>query len=378
MEGHTTDSLYNPPACLYTALVRTIPPLLLALVCCCCSSPGSPGSTAPASLTAGQETLPFFGTRSEANKHLQQVGRSCPPRITLHVVGGLDEAFCDNACALLNRQVGAWCHQYRAIGNEVSIDINYTDYCLMLAVHEGHMPVSRLSAEQARAYSKAQQIVAEAKAAHRDDYGLALALHDRIVINSSYRESVSDGNHVCGILLHGSGLCESYAGTYYLLARMAGLDCRYVIGFTKETRHAWNIVRLNGQWTHVDCTYDDPLPDLRDKPLRHYFGMNDATIAQSHRWERGNYPACTSDKLWYMTRHSQRFATLDAMAAALVARAEKEGGSPSMDGYVEELARDPQRASALLQAAVHKHRRSLSLEQSSGKATAGFVTLSCH
>ncbi len=354
--------------------------LALALGCTSCSSTEAPaGQPAPAQTQAqaqAQAQKTFSGSRAEVEAHLASAILPCPAQVSVRVTDGLDKAFCERACDILNRLTGAWCYHYSARGDELAIDIRYTDYALMLAVHEGRIPASRLSPAQAEAYGLARRIVAEARAAHADDYGLALALHDTIVLRARYRDKVSPEGHASGLLLQGEGLCECYAGCYYLLARMAGLQCLYVEGTTKGTGHVWNLVRLGGQWVHVDCTYDDPTPDRQGKALRHYFGMDDATIAKSHRWDRRNYPACPDDSLWYPKAHIPRFATVDAMAAALLAQASEPGGKDSLEGYVEEVARQPQRAAALLRTAVDKYRRSMSLEQGSDRATAGFITLS--
>ncbi len=326
-------------------------------------------------VAAGAAAAVFTGTRTEALAHLGRIAPSCPVRVSLELSNGLDEAFCKQACATLNAQTGAWCHHYRTQGSRLTISISYTDYCLMLGVHEGRLPATRLSPAQAKAYARAREMAEQAAAAHSDDYGRALALHDRLALDNEYSERVSPEGHVCSLMLDGKGLCECYAGSYYLLARMAGLECRFVEGETKGTGHVWNLVRLGGQWVHVDCTYDDPTPDRKGQVLRHYFGMDDATIAHSHRWKRADHPACTDGSLWYPRRHSPRFDTLDAMAAALIGRAAQEGDPDTMEAYVEEVAQHPKHAKARLQAAVNKHRRSMVLEQDSTPVMAGYVTL---
>ncbi len=351
--------------------------LTLALTASCSGShknaaapPAAPA--APAAVTA-KVPLPFKGTRAQAETYLREAILSCPESISLQVLGGVDEDFCDHACNILNELTGAWCYRYSARGEELTIDIRYTDYALMLGVHEGRLPASRLSAAQTLAYARA--IVAEAMASHSDAYELALALHDYLALNCRYIENAGEEGHTTSLLLRGQGLCENYAGTYYLLARMAGLDCLYVEGRTKGTGHVWNLVRLGGQWVHVDCTYDDPTPDRPGKVQRHYFAMDDATIAKSHQWDRDRYPACPANSLWYPAAHIPHFATVDDMVLALLTQADAPGGGDSLEGYVEELARQPQRASALLREAVDRYRRSMSLEQSSDSAMAGFITL---
>ena len=43
--------------------------------------------------------------------------------------------------------------------------------------------------------------------------------------------------------------------------------------------HAWNLVQLDGQWYHVDVTWDDPAPDRYGQVLHDYFLVTDQEIS---------------------------------------------------------------------------------------------------
>ena len=52
--------------------------------------------------------------------------------------------------------------------------------------------------------------------------------------------------------------------------------------------HEWNAVRINGQWLHVDCTWDDPGigGDLNSgNECWHYFMIESARIARERTWD---------------------------------------------------------------------------------------------
>ena len=61
-------------------------------------------------------------------------------------------------------------------------------------------------------------------------------------------------------LAEGYTVCQGYALLIYRLMLMAGLDCRYITGDAGGP-HAWNIVKLDGVYYHVDATWDDPIMD---------------------------------------------------------------------------------------------------------------------
>ncbi|MBW3092297.1 hypothetical protein KIH79_04890 [Bifidobacterium sp. 82T10] len=60
-------------------------------------------------------------------------------------------------------------------------------------------------------------------------------------------------------MVTGKGVCMSYAYGYQALAKAAGLDTRVVSGYVSGTKagHAWNYVKVDGQWLFVDATWDD-------------------------------------------------------------------------------------------------------------------------
>ena len=56
----------------------------------------------------------------------------------------------------------------------------------------------------------------------------------------------------------GRGVCQAYALAFIALARGAGLEADFVA--SEVMNHAWNHVRVDGVWYHVDVTRDDPIP----------------------------------------------------------------------------------------------------------------------
>ena len=56
----------------------------------------------------------------------------------------------------------------------------------------------------------------------------------------------------------GRGLCQAYALAFLALCRGVGLEADLVVSEAMD--HAWNHVRVEGVWYHVDVTRDDPVP----------------------------------------------------------------------------------------------------------------------
>ena len=68
---------------------------------------------------------------------------------------------------------------------------------------------------------------------------------------------------VTGTLLDGKAVCAGYAKTMQYLANLCGIECAYCRGLCfgsgkrKGEYHAWNIVKLDGEYYHLDTTWCD-------------------------------------------------------------------------------------------------------------------------
>ncbi len=137
---------------------------------------------------------------------------------------------------------------------------------------------------------KVNQIVSTMITESMSDYTRALVLHDWLIYNANYDYSYTHYD-AAGVLLYGSGVCDSYARAYQMLCTAAGLECIIVTGTATGENgtesHAWNLVKLGGVWYHVDCTWDDP--NEGGGYERHtYFCLDDETMAKDHFWNRSD------------------------------------------------------------------------------------------
>lgn len=50
------------------------------------------------------------------------------------------------------------------------------------------------------------------------------------------------------------GDCAGISSAFYVLCKKNKIPCRYVIGWTEDSCHAWNRVKIGGRWYYVDAT----------------------------------------------------------------------------------------------------------------------------
>lgn len=123
------------------------------------------------------------------------------------------------------------------------------------------------------------------------------AIHDYIVENVQYDTSLTRYS-AYNALSEGKTVCQGYALLTYKMLNQAGVECKIISGYATsggETEsHAWNLVRLNGKWYHLDCTWDDPVPDVKGRVTYDYYNITDSQISKDHIWDTSAYPAATT------------------------------------------------------------------------------------
>lgn len=141
------------------------------------------------------------------------------------------------------------------------------------------------------------------------NYEKILKAHDYIILNSRYDERLEsegsvppESNSSYGVLALGVGVCEGYAKAFKHLLDVLNIESMIVVGTSRDENHAWNLVKIDGEYYHIDPTWNDPVTNDGSDILRHnYFNLSDKKISKTHIWDRDKYPPANSDKYNYFT-----------------------------------------------------------------------------
>ncbi len=160
---------------------------------------------------------------------------------------------------------------------------------------------------------KAEQIISTVIIPGMSDFEKILEIHDYIVENASYDTDIHlvgevppESHSAYGVLIRGTGVCESYAKALKLLLDRLNMESILVSGIADGEAHAWNMVKIGGDYYHVDTTWNDPVMKDGTDVLRHdYFNITDAEISATHTWDRHAYPACTATTYNYHHYYGQ-------------------------------------------------------------------------
>lgn len=124
--------------------------------------------------------------------------------------------------------------------------------------------------------------------ADRGDYEKELYLHDALVRLADYSDGGVNANTAAGALVDRNAVCAGYALGMKLLCDISGIDSCVVRGTAESDvgaeAHAWLIVKIGGEWYHVDPTWDDPVNENdRDQLTHAYFNLPTEWIKADHR-----------------------------------------------------------------------------------------------
>lgn len=121
-----------------------------------------------------------------------------------------------------------------------------------------------------------------------NDLAIEKAIHDYIVKNVSYDETYINYSDY-DALFSGKSVCQGYALLAYRMLTNSGIESKIIIGDANGP-HAWNLVKLNDSWYHLDCTWDRGTSKPPDKISYDYFNKNDDYMIRNHHWDTKRYP----------------------------------------------------------------------------------------
>jgi len=111
------------------------------------------------------------------------------------------------------------------------------------------------------------------------DYEKELYVHNALLDRIEYDLQAPLNQSAYSALVNGRTVCAGYARSFQYLLTQLGVPCYYCTGYAGEN-HAWNIIRLDGEYYNADATWDDTEPNTY-----HYFNKTDQEFSPTHKME---------------------------------------------------------------------------------------------
>ena len=143
-----------------------------------------------------------------------------------------------------------------------------------------------------------------------------LYIHDFMVKNVKYDKLKKEYSHeIIGALGNGVAVCEGIAKAVKILCDELKIWCIIALSEANpekgiKYRHAWNIVRIEGQYYHLDVTFDNTLS--RDDVIRYdYVNLSDQQIFRDHEPVIWHVPVCSDNDHFYYKEKKISWTTLE-------------------------------------------------------------------
>lgn len=224
------------------------------------------------SLSFDSTIYPYYGmldTRTQSlyrqiYANANSLQRNFAPAVAINInqLKNAFEAVCNDHPELFWLETGYSC-KYRSDGSCVEITLEFNRLA------------SDLGNAKTNFQTQAQNLLGGAQSLS-SDYEKEKYIHDALLTRVEYNTSSELNQSAYSALVNGETVCAGYARAFQYLMQQLGIPCYYCAGYSGEN-HAWNIIRLQGDYYNVDTTWDDTNPATYD-----YFNGTDADYARTH------------------------------------------------------------------------------------------------
>ena len=185
---------------------------------------------------------------------------------------------------------------------EGSIHEIYDDSKVIAAYKKGDG--SGLNAEDAFVLDTMTNVIDEIITDDMSDYEKEKAVYDWQRAWVAYSDedlnpisAAADNYTPYGVLRSHNAICVGNATTFKLFMDALDIPCK-IIHSTEQGEHAWDLVQLDGEWYHVDVTFDG---GSGSKPGYAYFNVPDSIKDDGNwPWDHSEIPAANGTKYCYM------------------------------------------------------------------------------
>ncbi len=179
------------------------------------------------------------------------------------------------------------CPEYIYLGGKYTVFLNDKSEVVAIDV-EYTMSKEDYEAKNAEMNTKIDEII-HGMWEGMSDYQKVQYIHDYLISNCSYSDEGENSYNAYGCIVDKKAVCEGYSKAMQTICSRVGIPCVCVTGIAYPSwqeqgeNHMWNMVRIDGNWYHIDLTWDDPMTNIGEDYIRYdYFNVSDDFIFQDH------------------------------------------------------------------------------------------------
>ena len=138
-------------------------------------------------------------------------------------------------------------------------------------------------------------------------YDIVKYFHDYICENIIYDDKAENCNNIYGAFVNKRALCQGMAKAFSYLCGKVGIETLTITGDADGIAHMWNMVKIGGEWYHIDPTYDNAESASHGRYVRYdYFCLDDDIIYSKRNVysQTYEYPKADSEICNYYIRNN--------------------------------------------------------------------------
>lgn len=287
----------------------------------------------------------LVNTRDEFIQVLKTAANTLQPTVILNCNNYVDSVFNLNNINIYGINQLGRSGTYENGKVQITIKIGYSQEFRISQASKNQLAKSRLTTEDKKVIEKINVIIANTIKENMTDYEKELALHDYLIKYAKFDYDNFIESNVpkeaytpYGLLVDGTGVCQAYAETTKLLLNAAGIECEIITGTADGGSHAWNIVKLDGEYYMLDVTWDDTFPDVKGKVGYSYFNLTSEQLSKNHVWDKSKWPVANGKKYNYFIYNNLVADNYDDFKQLVIDQIKK--GQKNIYIYVNDYSKD--------------------------------------
>lgn len=150
--------------------------------------------------------------------------------------------------------------------------------------------------------------------ADMSEYEKVKYAYEYVIKNTVYQEDLEDDQNIYSVFGKKGSVCAGYSKAIQYLLKRTGIECSYVAGEAiGQGAHAWNIVRVDGEYYYLDATWGEFNVADNAEPEKSifydYFCVTTAELLKSHQPDQFliTYPEFTATAANYFVKENKLY-----------------------------------------------------------------------
>ena len=164
------------------------------------------------------------------------------------------------------------------------------------------------------------------------DYEKAKYVFETLIQNVDYDASIDNNQNILSVFLSRATVCRGYAcATQYLLNRL-GMESAICTGYANGQSHAWNLVKLEGEYYYMDTTWGNSRYLNRQEETEKYINysylcVTTEELQKTHQPDNAlTLPSCVATGQNYFVKEGRYFEEMTVREVGELIQRDWENG----------------------------------------------------